>query len=262
LAGVKNRTALVTGCGSDGGIGFATAKLFLAAGARVAISSTSDRIFERLREMGGTKDNTFALPADLTDIEEVDRLVTGVEAALGPIDIVFNNAGMVNVGYDEPSQLVQNITDEQWRRGMDMNLSTVFHVTRRVFPSMIERNYGRIIQMSSVTGTVVSNPKGTIYSAAKGAILGMTRAHAIEGGPHNVTVNSVGPGWIQTPSSSEEENYAGTNTPVGRSGTPEEIGHVVVFLASEEASYLTGQLITIDGGNTIQEYKGPSERYY
>ncbi len=262
MPGVVGKIALVTGCGSDGGIGFATAKLLRAAGAKVAISSTTDRIFERLNEMGSVEGETFALPADLTDVEQVEALICGAESALGPIDIVFNNAGMVNVGYDEPSKLVQDISDDEWRKGMDMNLSTVFHVTRRIFPGMIERNYGRIIHMSSVTGPIVSNPKGTIYSAAKGAIFGMTRAQAIEGGPHNITVNSVGPGWIKTPSSSEEENYAGTNTPVGRSGTPEEIGHVVVFLASEEASYLTGQLITIDGGNTIQEYKGPSERYY
>jgi 3-oxoacyl-[acyl-carrier protein] reductase len=259
MSGVKNRIALVTGCGSAGGIGFATASLLHRAGARVAITSTTDRILRRRDELGA---DVYAATADLTDTEQVDRLCTEIEAKLGPVDIVVNNAGMVQTGFDEPSQLVQDISDAQWRRGIDINLTSVFVVTRRLIPGMIERRYGRVLNMSSVTGPLVSNPKGSIYSAAKAGILGMTRAQAIEVGEYNITVNAIGPGWIETPSSSPEEVYAGQNTPVGRPGTAEEIGHVAVFLASEEASYLTGQLIAVDGGNTIQEYKGPSEAYY
>ena len=259
MPGVKDKTALVTGCGSAGGIGFACAKLLAAAGARVAITSTTDRIHERARELGA---GVFAHPCDLSDAGEVDQLVTATEAALGPVDIVVNNAGMVQIGHDEPSRLVQDIPDEQWRRGMDINLTTVFYVTRRVVPSMIERRYGRIVNMSSVTGPLVSNPRGTIYSAAKAAIMGMTKAQAIELAPYNITVNGIGPGWIETPSSSPEEVFAGTQAPVGRPGTPEEIGQVALFLASEEASFVTGQLIVADGGNTLMEYKGPAEGYY
>lgn len=259
MPGVKNRVALITGCGSEGGIGFATARLLMQAGARIAITSTTDRILERRDELG---QEVFCAVADLTDSNQVDRLCSEVEAALGPIDIVVNNAGMVQTGFDEPSRVVQEISDAEWRRGIDINLTSVFAVTRRLIPGMIERSYGRIVNMSSVTGPVVSNPKGSIYSAAKAGILGMTRAQAIEAGQYNITVNAIGPGWIQTPSSSEEEIYAGQNTPIGRPGTADEIGHVAVFLASEEASYLTGQLIVVDGGNTIQEYKGPAERYY
>ena len=262
MAGVQGRVALVTGCGSAGGIGFATARLLRAAGAKVAITSTTDRIFERLSELGKVEGETFAGTADLTDAGEVDRLVSAAEAALGPLDIVVNNAGMVQTGFDEPSQLVQNITEAQWRRGIDINLTSVFLVTRRVVARMIDRGYGRIINMSSVTGPVVSNPRGSLYSAAKAGILGMTRAQAIEVAAHGVTVNAIGPGWIATPSSSREEIVAGNNTPIGRPGTAEEIGHVAVFLAAEEASYLTGQLIVVDGGNTIQEYKGAAEGYY
>jgi len=259
MPGVKNRVALITGCGSQGGIGFATARLLMQAGAKIAITSTTDRIFERRDELN---QEVFCAAADLTDTDQVDRLCSEIETAVGPIDIVVNNAGMVQTGFDEPSKAVQEITDAEWRRGIDINLTSVFAVTRRLIPGMIERNYGRIVNMSSVTGPVVSNPKGSIYSAAKAGILGMTRAQAIESGQHNITVNAIGPGWIHTPSSSEEEIYAGLNTPVGRPGTADEIGHVAVFLASEEASYLTGQLIVVDGGNTIQEYKGPAERYY
>lgn len=262
MAGVLGRVALVTGCGSDGGIGFATARLLRRAGARVAITSTTARIFARLSEMGGTEGQTFAGMADLTDAAQVGELVRQAEEALGPVDIVVNNAGMVQTGFDEPSHLVQDISDAEWRRGIDINLTSVFLVTRAVIPGMLRRGYGRIVNMSSVTGPLVSNPRATIYSAAKAGILGMTRAQAIEAADRGVTVNAIGPGWIATPSSSPEEITAGNNTPVGRPGRAEEVGHVAVFLASEEASYVTGQLIVVDGGNTIQEYKGPAEGYY
>ena len=259
MTGVNNHVALVTGCGSEGGIGFATARLLQEAGAKVAITSTTERIRQRRDELGT---NVYAATADLTDSGQVEQLCHEIEETLGPIDIVINNAGMVQTGFDQPSRLTQDISDPEWRRGIDINLTSVFSVTRRVLPGMIERRFGRIVNMSSVTGPVVSNPKGTIYSAAKAGILGMTRAQAIEVGKYNITINAVGPGWIHTPSSSQEEIYAGQNTPIGRPGTADEVGHVAVFLASEEASYLTGQLIVVDGGNTIQEYKGPSENYY
>lgn len=110
--------------------------------------------------------------------------------------------------------------------------------------------------MSSVTGPVVAIPQSTAYGTAKAALLGFTRSVALEYASKGITVNAVGPGWIANSSSSKKEIIAGDNTPVGRSGRSEEIGHVCVFLASEEASYLTGQLIVVDGGNTIQEYKG------
>ena len=111
---------------------------------------------------------TFAAIADLTDAAQVDRLVSAAEAALGPIDIVVNNAGMVQTGFDEPSQLVQDITEAQWRRGIDINLTSVFLVTRRVVAGMIDRGYGRIVNMSSVTGPVVSNPKGSYLFRRQG----------------------------------------------------------------------------------------------
>lgn len=255
MTGVKEKVALVTGAGGAGGIGFATARLLMAAGAKVAITSTTARIFERQKELGGDPGSSFALPADLTIPDEVTALCDAVEKNLGPIDIVVNNAGMVQVGRDEPSAALQDTSDAAWQYGIDINLSSAFLVTRAVLPGMVARNYGRIVQMSSVTGPVVGIAGSGVYAAAKAGLLGLTRGLAIEAGPHNITVNSIGPGWIETESSSQSEIVAGKYTPVGRPGTPEEIGHVAVFLASEEASYVTGQLIVVDGGNTIQEYK-------
>lgn len=246
---------MVTGAGSAGAIGFSCARLLRAAGAKVAITSTTDRIFERLGELAGGEGESFAKLADLTDRSQVEALVAETEAALGPIDIVVNNAGMVQVGRDEPSTPIHETSDEGWHYGIDINLTSCFLVTRAVLPGMMERNYGRIVQMSSVTGPVVGIHGSAVYGAAKAGMLGMAKSLAIEAGPHNVTVNCVGPGWIHTPSSGEDEVIAGRYTPAGRAGTPDEIGHVAVFLASEEASYITGQLIVVDGGNTLQEHK-------
>lgn len=255
MSGVMGKTALVTGAGSAEGIGFATARLLLAAGAKVAITSTTDRIFDRLAELGADASAAFARPADLTRADEVTGLVAEVTDRLGGVDILVNNAGMTQIGGDIAAGELRQMTEEAWDYGIDISLKTAFLVTRAVLPGMIERGYGRIVQMSSVTGPVVGIAGSSVYAAAKAGMLGMTRSLAIEAGASGVTVNCIGPGWIQTGSSSEAEIVAGHHTPIGRPGTPEEIGHVAVFLASEEASYVTGQMIVVDGGNTVQEYK-------
>lgn len=255
MAGVKGRVALVTGAGSADGIGFATARLLHAAGAKVAITSTTDRIFERQAELGGDITTSFAAPADLTDNGQVEALVAATREALGPIDILVNNAGMVQIGRETSGKLLRATSDEDWDYGIDISLKTAFLVTRAVLHDMTRRRYGRIVHISSVTGPVVGIARSSVYASAKAGMLGMARALAIETGADNITVNCIGPGWIHTASSSEAEINAGKHTPVGRPGRPEEVGHVAVFLAGEEASYLTGQMIVVDGGNTIQEYK-------
>lgn len=255
MTGTKGRTALITGAGSPEGIGFATARLLLAAGARVAITSTTERVFDRLAELSADAATAFAQPADLTKADEVTGLVAAVKDRLGGIDILVNNAGMTQVGGDIPAGPLQGMTEAGWDYGIGINLKTAFLVTRAVLPDMFARRYGRIVQMSSVTGPVAGIAGSSVYAAAKAGMLGMTRALAIEVGPFGVTVNCIGPGWIQTGSSSKAEIVAGRHTPVGRPGTPDEVGQVAVFLASEEASYVTGQMIVVDGGNTVQEYK-------
>ena len=162
---------------------------------------------------------------------------------------------MTQVGGDVPGGRLQDLSEAGWDYGIDINLKTAFLMTRAVLPDMIAKRYGRIVQMSSVTGPLVGIAGSAVYAAAKAGMLGMTRALAIEVGPAGITVNCVGPGWIQTGSSSEAEITAGRHTPIGRPGTPEEAGQVALFLASEEASYVTGQLIVVDGGNIVQEYK-------
>lgn len=259
MAGVQGRVALVTGAGSHEGIGFACARLLLAAGAKVAITSTTARIFERLEELDAVEPpgaaQTFAQPADLTRPDEVSALVEAVGRSLGPVEILVNNAGMTQIGGDEPTGPLAETTERSWDYGIDINLKTAFLVTRAVLPTMLQRCYGRIVQISSITGPLVGIPGSSVYATAKAGMLGMTRALALEVSGQNVTVNAIGPGWIATASSSDEERTAGRYTPVGRPGTPEEVGHVAVFLAGEEASYVTGQLIVVDGGNSIQEYK-------
>lgn len=257
MAGVTGRVALVTGAGAADGIGFATARALRAAGAKVAISATTGRIFDRLAELGaefGTE-GCYALPADLTDPAEVTALVDGVVTRLGPIDILVNNAGMSQTGRSHERLTMDQMTDAAFDFQIDISLKTAFRVSRAVLPGMIERGYGRVVHMASVTGPVVGIAGSGPYATAKAGMLGMARVQAIECGPHGVTVNCIGPGWIHTGSSSPNEVVAGRYTPVGRAGRPEEVAHVAVFLASEEASYLTGQLITVDGGNTLQEFK-------
>jgi 3-oxoacyl-[acyl-carrier protein] reductase len=188
--------------------------------------------------------------------------VKAVLAAYGRIDLLVNNAGMLNVNEPEVARELAAFTDGEWRRGIEINLTTAFNVTRAVLPGMVAQGYGRIVNVASVTGPVVSNPRSGLYSAAKAGMVGLTRSLAIEVAHRGITVNAVLPGWILTGSSTESEVVGGQHTPIGRSGTPEEVAELVAFLASEAASYVTGAAIVIDGGNSVQEYKGPSEGYY
>jgi 3-oxoacyl-[acyl-carrier protein] reductase len=252
---VDGRVALVTGAGSEIGIGFAAARVLAERGASVAIAATTGRIHERAAELAADGLQVTAHIADLTRYAEAERLAAEVAAAHGGrIDILVNNAGLGQVGIESESRPLYETSEAEWDRDIALNLKTTFNMTRVVAPGMKERGYGRIVNVSSVTGPLVSAPLSSGYSAGKAGVDGMMRSLAIALGPFGVTVNSVAPGWIETGSSTPEEIEAGRNTPLGRPGRADEVADLIAYLASDASTYITGQSVVIDGGNIIQEY--------
>ena len=258
----EGKAVVITGVAKMNSIGFATAGVFGDEGATLAIVDIAEQVHEcaaALRERGFT---VSSHTADLTKYDQVQRMAAEVLACQGKVDVLVNNAGMVIYGQEEEFRAFQDLTEQSWDFGIAINLKSQFLVTRALINHMIERRYGRIVNVSSVTGPLVANPEESVYCAAKAGVLGMTRGLALDVAKFGITVNAVGPGWINTGSSSDGERAGALNTPLGRAAMPEEVGKLIAFLASDDASYITGQLVVIDGGNTIQEYKGPSELYY
>lgn len=250
---LHGQVALITGAGSPLGIGFACALRLAADGARVVLSSTTPRVHERVEELRGAGHTATGVVCDLMHAGAADHLADAALALGGGIDICVNNAGMVAVGQSPTEAMLADTTDDTWNDGLHRNLTTCFAVTRAVLPTMQTAGYGRVVNIASTSGAVQAFVGDVAYHAAKAGIVGLTRAVALEMARAGVTVNAVAPGWIHTASSLEQELAAAALTPVGRPGTPAEVAAAVRFLADPLASYITGQLIVVDGGNALGE---------
>ncbi|MEA2757667.1 MAG: 3-oxoacyl-[acyl-carrier protein] reductase [Methylobacteriaceae bacterium] len=238
LAGKK---ALITG--ASGGIGGAIATELHRQGAVVGLSGTRrDALDQRAGELGG---RVHVLPCNLSEKEEVEALIPAAETALGGLDILVNNAGITRDG------LFLRMKDEEWDEVIAVNLTSAFRLCRAAVKGMMRRRYGRIINITSIVG-VTGNPGQANYTAAKAGMIGMTKSLAAEVASRTVTVNCVAPGFISSPMTDalneKQRETILANVPAGRLGSGEDVAAAVVFLASAEAAYITGQTLHVNGG--------------
>ena len=238
---LAGKNALITG--ASGGIGAAIAKVLHAAGATITISGTRLAVLEALKaELG---ERVHAIICNLSDAADVEKLVPAAEAAMGSVDILVNNAGLTRDG------LAMRMKDDDWQSVLDVNLTANFRLSRAAMKLMMKKRNGRIINITSVVA-VMGNPGQSNYVASKAGLIGLTKSLAQELATRNVTVNCVAPGFIATPmtdvlNEKQKEAILG-RIPAGRMGTPDDIAAAVAYLASDEASYVTGQTLHVNGG--------------
>jgi 3-oxoacyl-[acyl-carrier protein] reductase len=235
------KTALVTG--ASGGIGGAVARALHAQGAAVALSGTRVEPLEALKaELGG---RAHVLPCDLGDPSSTELLVPGAEAAVGKLDLLVYNAGLTR------DMLAMRMKDEDWQKVIDVNLTAGFRLARAALRGMMKRRWGRIVGITSIVG-VTGNPGQANYAASKAGMIGLSKALAAEVASRNITVNCVAPGFIATPmtdalNETQKSALLG-RIPSGRLGAAADVAAAVAYLASEEAAYVTGQTLHVNGG--------------
>ena len=238
---LSGKTALVTG--ASGGLGSAIATALHGQGASVVLSGTRVEALEVVAaELG---ERAFVVPANLGDAESLDALAKQAEAATGQLDILVNNAGLTR------DNLAMRLKDEDWETVLNVNLTAAFRLSRAVLRGMMKRRWGRIIGITSIVG-VTGNPGQANYAASKAGMIGMAKSLAQEVASRGITVNCLAPGFIETAMTDalgdqQQEKLLGS-IPAGRMGTPADIASGVVYLASEEASYVTGQTLHVNGG--------------
>jgi len=237
---MKNKVVLITG--ASGGIGKAIAKKFATAGAKVALNDIAPAE-ENLKKLAKELDGRYFL-ADVSKLEEVEKMVENIQKEFGRLDVLVNNAGITQ------DRTLAKMTKEEWQKVIDIDLTGVFNCSKAVLPLIIA-NQGKIVNISSLVGQR-GNFGQTNYAAAKAGIIGFTKALSKEVGRFGVTVNAIAPGFIETRLTEnlppELKETIKKFTPLGRFGKPEEIANLIFFLASEEASFITGAVINIDGG--------------
>lgn len=257
---LKDRIAIVTG--ASRGLGEGITKAFAGEGATVALFSRDvQRLEKHVNDLKALGQKAVAFPLDVADVEQVNRAVEQLVSQFGRVDILVNNAAIA------PSVPFVEMSDDVRDSVIDVNVKGVWNCTKAVMPLMIKQRYGKIINISSVTGPLVSGKGMTAYAASKGAVSAFTRTLALEVAEYDINVNAICPGSFDTPmfrsvakhrgwdSEDEYVMHVGKEIPLGRLGTIEEMGDLAVFLASDKSKYITGIEIVIDGGNIIQEHK-------
>jgi 3-oxoacyl-[acyl-carrier protein] reductase len=244
---LDERVAVVTGAAAGVGRGIAT--VLSREGARVGLADVDLAAAERTAaELEG---ETFAIEVDVTDRPSVEAMAAAVMDRWGRIDIVAANAGIY------PSQPIEEIDDESWNRVMSINVKGAVHTIQACLPAMRQQGYGRVVLTSSITGPLVGEAGYSTYGSSKAALLGLMRSVALEVAGDGITVNAVQPGNVLTPGfealTQEWKDQLMGAIPLGRLAEPEEVGWAVRFLASEEAGYITGQTIVLDGGQVLPE---------
>ena len=238
-----NKTVLITG--ASRGIGASCARIFASNGYNVIINYNKNH--ERAKQIA-SKTGGNLIQADVSDIAQTEKMIDSIISEYGKIDVLVNNAGISVTG------TFDSISDEDVRRLFDVNIFGTFNCTKLVLPHMLRRKYGKIINVSSMWGQVGASCE-VHYSASKAAVIGFTKALAKEVGPSGITVNCVSPGFISTDMTAcytkEEVNAICEEIPVGRTGSPYEVAQAVFYLASEQAAYITGQVLGINGGMIV-----------